>query len=302
MDLLAAGLPVLGSLFQHGLGEISAKRARDWEEYMYNQYNAPSALVRQYDAAGINPALMFGGQTPAAPTDTQAAPTPENPFGTVTGMVAQLLNLEQMPAAIDKLNAEADAARAAAAKSRADATGQDIENQFKPEILAQSLAKGEIDIRQGELACGKLQEDIKLVSAQITDTEEAAKLKAAQQIVAFTEAALNRMQTDESFSRIGVNNATALDITQDRFSKELDNAYFKEFGVHPSDGMWPQLIGVIRKTNIGRHDIGMSAYKLSQDAKGALLGLGATALQNAQKMSESAKNKWQNLGAGLNLP
>lgn len=109
MDLLANGLrafgkiagsaarpflpAAIGSLFSNVLSGINQRSARRWEEDMYLKYNSPSALVRQYDDAGINPALMFGGSTPAAPTDTSAAPVFEPQTGTVTDMLGQLMQL-----------------------------------------------------------------------------------------------------------------------------------------------------------------------------------------------------------------
>ena len=43
---------------------------RTWSENYYNQYESPAAMVRQYEQAGINPALMYSGgaQGPTAPT------------------------------------------------------------------------------------------------------------------------------------------------------------------------------------------------------------------------------------------
>lgn len=36
-------------------------RAREWERQMYEQYNSPSAMMRQYREAGLNPFLASGG-------------------------------------------------------------------------------------------------------------------------------------------------------------------------------------------------------------------------------------------------
>lgn len=46
-------------MWQHGESDI----ARRWEEEMYNQYNSPSAMMRQYREAGLNPYLGASGQT-----------------------------------------------------------------------------------------------------------------------------------------------------------------------------------------------------------------------------------------------
>ena len=83
----------VGWLADNVLSGIRSKQARDWEEYMYNQYNSPSALVRQYQEAGINPALMFGSPTPAAPTDTSAAVVA--PIADLLGPMMQLALMDE---------------------------------------------------------------------------------------------------------------------------------------------------------------------------------------------------------------
>lgn len=40
-----------------------SQRAREWEEQMYNLYNSPSAMMRQYKEANLNPYLGASGQT-----------------------------------------------------------------------------------------------------------------------------------------------------------------------------------------------------------------------------------------------
>ncbi len=38
-----------------------AEKQRSWEEQMYNQYQSPQAMARQYEQAGLNPALAMTG-------------------------------------------------------------------------------------------------------------------------------------------------------------------------------------------------------------------------------------------------
>ena len=38
-----------------------AEKQRFWEEEMYNEYQSPAAMVRQYSKAGLNPALAMTG-------------------------------------------------------------------------------------------------------------------------------------------------------------------------------------------------------------------------------------------------
>lgn len=51
-------------------------REAEWahSEDMYNQYESPAALMRQYQEAGLNTALMYGGSTTPSAVDTSSTP------------------------------------------------------------------------------------------------------------------------------------------------------------------------------------------------------------------------------------
>lgn len=86
--------PVIGAIGNGIFNAASVERERAWSEKMYNKYNSPQALVRQYQEAGINPALMFGQSAIPAPTTSTAAQAPENPFGDVVGMLGAIMQLD----------------------------------------------------------------------------------------------------------------------------------------------------------------------------------------------------------------
>lgn len=108
MDFLSAALPFISSLNANETSRMNAREARQWEEDMYNKYNSPSALVRQYQEAGINPALMFGQATPAAPTDTTPAESFATETGSVTDMLGQILGFSKLEAEIENIRAQND--------------------------------------------------------------------------------------------------------------------------------------------------------------------------------------------------
>lgn len=130
-------LSLAGGIAGNVISGFNQRAARKWEEDMYNQYNSPSALVRQYNDAGINPALMFGQATPAAPTDTAAAPVSEFQTGTVTEMLAQLMNL-------DLLESERNLKDSQTNKNNAEAIGQATENTIRQKF-GLLLAKADLD-------------------------------------------------------------------------------------------------------------------------------------------------------------
>lgn len=157
-----------------------AQKARQWQEDFYTQYQSPQAQVRQYQDAGLNPALMYGrGATPAASASTASnGPSGDSATGVVTPAdPSSLLNLvfgmAKLPSEIDLLNAQAD-------DFRASAVGKDIQNAFSPQILEQNLRKGEMDIlntqaaittAQYQWALMSSQEQLNLVKANLTEAE-----------------------------------------------------------------------------------------------------------------------------------
>lgn len=280
-DALAS--PVLASVAQ-GAFSIGATRAqRKWSEKMYNKYNSPEALVRQYNEAGINPALMFGQSPIAAPTASEAATTPDNFAGDVVGMLGALMQLDLLDA--NKRSIEADIEN-----KQADTHGKNISNTFQPEILRQSLERGQVDIQQARLSLKRTTEEINKLVAETHNIGEDSELKAAQRLLVFAQRALVKMQTDESFARIGEINANTLLIGQKRFAEELDNLYRKEFGVSPSAGMSSQLLALVRGSAL---TVNRFAVSQQEQLKSDLRKLGAEALKNAARMSKNARLRWQ---------
>lgn len=157
-----------------------AQKARQWQEDFYTQYQSPQAQVRQYQNAGLNPALMYGrGATPAASASTASnGPAGDTasvglPVSDPSSLVQMVLGLAKLPSEIDLMQSQADDFRAAA-------TGKDIQNAFSPQILDQNLRKGEMDIlntqaaittAQYQWALMSSQEQLNLVKASLTDAE-----------------------------------------------------------------------------------------------------------------------------------
>ena len=84
--------------FNHDEAQID----RDWNERMYNMYQSPEAQMRQYQEAGLNPALMYqGGVDINGPSGGSAASAsgavggedPQSGFERVMGVMSQFLNM-----------------------------------------------------------------------------------------------------------------------------------------------------------------------------------------------------------------
>ncbi len=126
-DWLGGLIPFISEYNANQTARMNSRVARKWEEEMYNKYNSPSALVRQYNEAGINPALMFGGQTPAAPTDTSAAETMPPNTGTLTEMLGQLLDINLFGEELEGKKLENESKRV---KIQRDKLEYEIQSQF----------------------------------------------------------------------------------------------------------------------------------------------------------------------------
>lgn len=222
-DWLGAILPMIGQFNAQETARMNSREARDWEEDMYNKYNSPSALVRQYQEAGINPALMFGGQTPAAPTDTAAAETIPPQTGTVTEMLGQLMQL-------DMLEQEKRIKSASADKLEKEAVAQDIENKYRPQVLEQTLKKGEIDIEQARYGIAESIARINNIEAQTLNEEERGYLMRAQRLLAIAQSVLAGKE-----GRLYDANA---------IEREFKNKVLQDTGSEPGTPIWNLLPGV----------------------------------------------------------
>lgn len=79
-----------------------ADRERQYNEEMYLKYQSPEAQMRQYQAAGLNPALMYEGGVDingpsaagaASVSGAQGGDTPVSGFEQVMGIMSQFLNM-----------------------------------------------------------------------------------------------------------------------------------------------------------------------------------------------------------------
>lgn len=249
MDFLGAALPLIGGVLNNQNSRMAAREARDWSEDMYNKYNSPAALVRQYEEAGINPALMFGGNTPAAPMETSPAETFPLPTGSVTEMLAQLMDLNLLDAQRDKIQTEADRNRAEAtatqiANSYADekiraeidglvqsAEGQRLANQWNPKLWQNELDNGRVNRASTIVGIQKALAEIEKVGAEIANINEDTRVKAVSQGLIAAQTALANQNTR--------------DVSATAWRKEFENAYTELYGHKPDEPIWNAVTSII---------------------------------------------------------
>lgn len=238
-----------------------AQKARQWQEDFYTQYQSPQAQVRQYQEAGLNPALMYGrGATPAASASTASnGPSGDMAAGVVTpadpsSLLNMVFSMAKLPSEIDLLNAQAD-------DFRASATGKDIQNAYSPQILEQNLRRGEMDILNTSAAITTAQYQWALMSsqeqlnemksllseAQITDVLASASLKEKQAATEVLKQSNLEVTNDLLAAQIATEKMKpamiaaqtilarnqSQSISLDNFQKEWTNEMTKHNGVQP---------------------------------------------------------------------
>lgn len=170
---------------------------RQYNEYLYNQYESPAAQMRQYQSAGLNPALMYGGATGGHVASSNNAPTSTgigngtqetNGFDTFSRIIEMITGAIGMKNQIDAtrsqivLNQTQGVKNAAdAAKSTADAKKTEKETSRYDEVTDANLALMRISAEQVSANIEKIQHEVKGIDANTvltqakTETETAHK-------------------------------------------------------------------------------------------------------------------------------
>lgn len=260
--------PLVGAIGNGIFNSAAVERERAWSEKMYNKYNSPSALVRQYQEAGINPALMFGQSAIPAPTTSTAAVAPENPFGDIVGSLGALMQLEMLDA--NKENIKADTR-----SKNASAAGLETENTFKPEILRQSLEKGRLDITQTQNAISRFEDELANLRADTRNKEAQANYAAASAMLAIAQRALVGKQGEQ----IDLANA------QTRFEQEFQ----KEYGFLPNQPLWNALTTTV--SHVAKEGIGDPMDSVTPFLQDFGRKAGEEFRENLKHIPENIKNK-----------
>ena len=131
MDFVSAALGV-GGLLSNTLAnqnnQANFERQQKFAEYQYKdmkQYNSVLEQVKRLRAGGLNPALVFGGDSGMSSSVSQPSPIPQNPLD-LSGLssLAEGINLNDLNARNIKANTE---------KVQEESHGLNIDNLFKHE-------------------------------------------------------------------------------------------------------------------------------------------------------------------------
>lgn len=143
-----------------------------------------------------------------------------------------------------------------------------IENDFKPAILDQQLAKGEVDITLAAVAVQKQLEEIQKLKAETSATWQLAKLRDYERGLISAQIALAEANTAESWQRSAlaavetgkvqaetknVEAGTRM-ISAQAWNQEFDNAYKAATGNKPGDSYMSQIFTGLKLTGVQFRD------------------------------------------------
>lgn len=184
-----------------------AEKARQWQEDYYQQYESPQARIRQYEEAGLNPALLYGSQVGSGNAPSTSVPAgdaasvglPSSGAGDLLSFIGQMMSIKSL---INKNNADADNAAAAAENKRADTGLKTQQMEWNPKLFQSEIDKNEANaanllagVKVAEEQVNKLIADQNLISSQINLNEQEAQLILQQCNKTAIEAANERLKS-----------------------------------------------------------------------------------------------------------
>lgn len=196
---------------------------RDWQEKMYNQYESPAAMMRQYQEAGLNPALMYGGAGSPSPSFSGGSPGSVSPSG-MLDPISAILDLARSRAEIDNIKADTR-------NKNAEGAGRETQNQYLAEQIQLGLSKGYVEVESLRAGLDKIFAETDAVRASTARTLRELKL-IDERIT--TEQLNHGLQALDNVLKRKQSDVLDLDILK----KEWEAQYREDWGVSPDIPIW----------------------------------------------------------------
>ena len=158
---------------------------RAYNEYLYNQYESPAAMVRQYEEAGLNPMMLAGGSSVGGSVNSTSNNSMSLGRGTdsARGLDIMSLVLNAVMGAAQfanqtKLNDSEiglNNANARVQNAEADVKEQIVGDRVENQKLQNNLLKANANV--ANMTASKLSEEVKLVKEQINNVNVETQLK-----------------------------------------------------------------------------------------------------------------------------
>lgn len=167
-----------------------AQEERQYNEYLYNQYESPAAQMRQYQQAGLNPALMYQGATGGHVASSNNAPTSTgigngtqetNGFDTFSRIIDMITGAIGMKNQIDATRSQIAVNETQAAKNIADARKTGKEADRYDEITDANLSEIrsrvaniniDSELKQSQIEVNKVHKDVEITEADLNRSKK----------------------------------------------------------------------------------------------------------------------------------
>lgn len=156
-----------------------ADEARQWQEDYYLRYESPQARIRQYEDAGLNPALLYGsnlgsGSPPATsvPTGSVASVGFPSDGASLLDFIGQMLSIKSQ---ISLNKAKATQAISDANKADAEASESKQRQDWNPKLWQSQLDSGVVSRDNMRAGIEQLKSVVNLNASKVQLTEAQIK-------------------------------------------------------------------------------------------------------------------------------
>lgn len=207
---------------------------RDWNERMYNLYQSPEAQMRQYQEAGLNPALMYdGGVDINGPSGGSAASSsgavggenPQSGFERVMGVMSQFLNMITGASGVGR-------------------TVVDLKNQTAQTNSTVSLQNSDAALKDAQTEQTKVQTNNAILEGELKQLDLSYKKQFYELDIKEQQARIDNLkkQGEKILSDIDVNNSViSLNGAQIDLTRGLTNKADKEVALLTSQALLTNL-------------------------------------------------------------
>lgn len=261
----AAGAQFLGGILNSGATIINNRQNLREQRRLYtqqkgdnlafwhqqNEYNSPQAQMQRFQAAGLNPNLIYGQgnsgnatpiQAPSVQRVSTVAPrVGEGLQGAASSLINSIYDLDIKKAGLDNLRTQNTVLQQEAllkqAQTRATETSANrgqFNLDFETELRPYSAETRKESLRQlSNQATFTVNEDFRKAATFAKSMEEANER--------ITQIKLNQAHTKQDTERIKLASAS---VAQDIKQKGLDNQ-LREMHINPNDPLWVRYVGLM---------------------------------------------------------
>ncbi len=242
-------LPNGQQIYQNLFNAKQAKINRDWQEQMSN--TAYQRGVKDMQAAGLNPALMYGSAGPATTPSGSLASGSLSPIASMTDYLnAQLLQSqkEKLDAEKEKIVSETELTNLKSIEQRILNTNTDDKMKLEIDNLRKDLGLKDIEVqlKEGEITLNQAKEELTNIEKAIKEVELKYKDEMMQLMMEYQEAQTETVKQQK------------LKLIVDTAIAELDRTYQENTGTKPSsNSLFTGAVGFLQ--SMGLIDTGDSS-------------------------------------------